>query len=102
MSLVSRWIERATRPVEEIRAEELREWSRGITDVTLIADVQVRTRSRIAGVVSNIRIDPRQGGGTIEATLTDGTGEILARWLGRSSLPGVRLGLPSVPQGLTA
>jgi hypothetical protein len=51
-------------------------------------------------VVQNIRIDPSEGTGTIEATINDGTGQMVARWLGRSSLKGIRLGTGLIMEGL--
>jgi hypothetical protein len=53
----------------------------------------------VGGVVQNIRIDPTEGTGAIEATLTDGSGQMVAKWLGRSSLSGVRLGIGLVIEG---
>jgi hypothetical protein len=53
----------------------------------------------VAGVVRNIRIDPREGTGSIEATITDGTGQMAAKWLGRSSMSGIQLGDDLIMQG---
>jgi hypothetical protein len=52
----------------------------------------------VAGVIQNIRIDPREGGST-EATIADGTGQLVAKWLGRASLSGIRLGEGLILQG---
>jgi hypothetical protein len=49
-------------------------------------------------VIENIRIDPREGG-SVEATFTDGTGQMVARWLGRPSISGIRLGAALVVDG---
>ena len=67
--------------------------------VVPIEEVQPRQRCRVAGVIQNICIDPRAGGGSIEATIIDGTGELVAKWLGRSSLSGVRLGMGLIVEG---
>ena len=85
-------IENLARPPEEIRAENLRKWARGVPDATAIADLEPRKRARVAGVIQNVRIDPREGHGSIEATIIDGTGQMVVRWLGRPSKSGIRLG----------
>lgn len=85
---------------EEIRAENLRRWASTIPDATPITRVEPRQRCRVAGVVQNIRIDPREGRGSIEATIIDGTGDLVARWLGRQSLSGIRLGMGLVVEGI--
>ncbi|HZG65218.1 MAG TPA: hypothetical protein VEZ12_00645 [Herpetosiphonaceae bacterium] len=88
-------------PPEEIRAENLRRWMETLPNVTPIRSAEPRARCRVAGVVRNIRIDPREGSGCIEATIADGTGQIVARWLGRSKLSGVRLGMGLIMEGTT-
>lgn len=85
---------------EEIRAENLRRWASTVADATPITRVEPRQRCRVAGVVQNIRIDPREGRGSIEATVIDGTGDLVARWLGRQSLSGIRLGMGLVVEGI--
>jgi hypothetical protein len=58
-----------------------------------------RTKTRVAGVIMNIRIDPREDRDSIEATISDGTGRMVARWIGRSSLEGIRLGAGLIIEG---
>lgn len=100
MSFFGDLIERLARPPEELRAESLRHWSTSIDGTTQIAAITARERNRVAGVVKNIRIDPREGRGSIEATITDGTGEVIAKWLGRHSLSGIRLGVGVILEGI--
>jgi hypothetical protein len=85
---------------EELRDENLRHWMTSVPGVTPIAELKPRERARTAGVVQNIRIDPREGSGSIEATIIDGTGHMLTKWLGRSSLQGVRLGMGLIVEGV--
>jgi hypothetical protein len=92
MALWSRVLERLSRPAGEVRAENLRAWTLTLPGVIPISAVEPRRHNRVAGVVQNIRIDPSEGTGTIEATINDGSGQMVARWLGRSSLKGIRLG----------
>ncbi|MFN2389847.1 MAG: DNA-binding protein [Actinomycetota bacterium] len=102
MSALRGLLGRLAKPPEEIRAEHLREWASSIPGAVALADMEPRQRARVAGVVRNIRIDPREGQGFIEATVTDGTGTLVARWLGRSSLSGVKLGVGLVMEGIAA
>ncbi|HYY44055.1 MAG TPA: hypothetical protein VE975_02565 [Actinomycetota bacterium] len=91
--------EKLVRPPEEDRAENLRRWAQHIGGTTRIADLQARKRACAAGVIRNIRIDPTEGTGTVEATFTDGTGQMVAKWLGRPSMAGIRLGVGIVVEG---
>jgi hypothetical protein len=99
MALLTRLLDRLARPAEDIRADNLQIWAQTLEGTNRIAEVQPRKRCRVGGVITNIRIDPRQGGGSIEATISDGTGRIVARWLGRSSMRGIRLGSGLVMEG---
>jgi OB-fold nucleic acid binding protein len=99
MALLGRLFERLARPAEELRAENCRRWAESIPRVISIEQVQVRQRQRVAGIIQNIRIDPRDGSGSIEATITDGTGHLVAKWLGRASLSGIKPGAGLVIEG---
>ena len=100
MALLSRFIHKLARPPEDIRAENLRAWASTVEGATPIAELKPRERARSAGVVQNIRIDPRTGSGSIEATIIDGTGRMVAKWLGRSSLSGITLGMGLIVEGI--
>ena len=92
-------MDKLSRSPDELRAEHLRGWISSIPGVCPIRDVQARKRCKVAGVIKNIRLDPHSGGGAIEATIMDGTGQMKARWLGRTSLSGIRLGVGLVMEG---
>ena len=99
MAFLGGFIDRLARPPEDLRAENLRRWVASIPEATPIGEVEARTRCRIAGVIQNIRIDPREGHGSIEATIIDGTGELVVKWLGRPTKSGIRLGMGLVVDG---
>ena len=92
--------EKISRPPEEVRAEALRSWRDSLTDTTPIAALEARKRFKVAGVIQNIRIDPTEGDGCIEATITDGTAEMIAKWLGRPAMSGITLGMGLVLEGV--
>jgi hypothetical protein len=100
VALLNRLIHKLARPPEDIRAENLRSWASTIEGAIRIAELKPRERVRAAGVVQNIRIDPRTGSGSIEATIIDGTGQMVVKWLGRSSLSGITLGMGLIVEGI--
>jgi hypothetical protein len=65
-----------------------------------MAAVESRCHCRVAGVIKTLRIDPRQGTGSIEATVTDGSGQMVARWLGRQTMSGIKLGTGLILEGV--
>jgi hypothetical protein len=93
------FLEKLGRPPEDTRADNLRKWASSISGATPIGRLQPRERHRIAGVIQNIRIDPREGHGSIEATIIDGTGQMVVKWLGRPTKSGIRLGVGLVVEG---
>ena len=100
MGFLSGLLEKLARHPEDIRAENLRHWALTVPDVTRIADVEPRNRHKVAGVISNIRIDPREGRDSIEATITDGSGSMVAKWLGRPTMSGITLGAGLIMEGV--
>ena len=97
---LGRFLNRLAQTPEDLTAENLKRWAATVPDVTPLADAPSRERVKVTGVVQNIRIDPREGTGSIEATLHDGTGEVVARWVGRHTLAGIRLGSALVMEGI--
>lgn len=78
----------------------LRHWIESLEGVTPIEKLEARQRAIAAGVIQNIRIDPTEGSGSIEATIIDGSGQVVTKWLGRSSLQGIRLGMGLIVEGV--
>lgn len=50
-------------------------------------------------MIQKIRIDPREGRDSIEATIIDGTGRMKVKWLGRQTMSGISLGMGLVVEG---
>ena len=99
MPFVGDLLEKLARPPEDIRAENVRAWAASIEGGTPIAKLEPRHRHKVAGVLHNIRIDPREGRDSIEATIIDGTGQLVVKWLGRPSKQGIRLGRGLIVSG---
>jgi hypothetical protein len=93
------FLEKLARSPEDIRDENLRRWAASVSGVTTIGRLEQRRRQKVAGVIQNIRIDPREGHGSIEATIIDGTGHMVVKWLGRPSKSGIQLGMGLVVEG---
>jgi hypothetical protein len=92
--------------LRRLRADEARDrdasittWARGVGGCALIRDAEDRAVVRIAGLVSRIKVRPRDGVAAFEATVQDGTGELRAVWLGRRSVPGLMLGSRLIVEG---
>jgi RecG-like helicase len=86
----------------------LREFCAGTPHTTPINEVAPRSEATIVGEISTLRIVPRAGSPTLQATITDGTGYLTAVWTGRRRIagvaPGKRLviagrGAPTGPNG---
>lgn len=100
MAFLGRLLDRLARTPDDVRAENLRRWRSTVLDTTPIVELTARERAKVAGVIQNIRIDPREGSGSIEATIIDGTGHMVAKWLGRDRMPGIGLGMGLVMEGM--
>jgi RecG-like helicase len=85
---------------EQRLAEEIESWASTVSGTTRIEDVAVRSRAKVAGVVRRITVRPVEGYESLEALLSDGTGEIEVVWMGRRSIPGLSLGTRVVVDGV--
>jgi RecG wedge domain len=100
VAILSQLLHRLAETPEETRSKECRDWACRVPDATPIQQIEVRRRQKAVGVIQNIRIDPRQGSGTVEVTIVDGTGQLVAKWLGRKKLTGLRLGTGLIVEGM--
>ena len=92
MNAVRRFLQRLTESDEVRLAEELREWASTVPGTVRISGAPSRERVKLAGMVRRITVRPVEGFEALEAVLSDGTGEVSARWLGRRTIPGLVLG----------
>jgi len=100
VGILTGYVDRLARDPQDIRAENLRHWVQTIPGATPLSEISARQRYKVAGVINNIRIDPRAGRDSIEATITDGSGCIIAKWLGRSTMSGITLGAGLIMEGI--
>lgn len=102
MSWFSRFLNRFRRSDEELLAEEIKTWAESVPGARRIEGCPSREPVRVAGQVSRLTLRPMNGSVTLEAVVSDGTGEVTASWLGRSHIPGLTLGTPVVLEGVIA
>src|SRR6266545_3302151 len=84
-----RFLQRMAESDEQRLAEEIQDWL-------------VRSRMKVAGVVKRITVRPLEGFESLEALISDGTGELSVLWMGRRSIPGLTLGTRIVVEGVVA
>ena len=84
-----RFFQRLTETDEERLAAEVREWSESVPGTVRIATCRTREPVRVAGTVRRITVRPGEGFDSLEALVSDGTGEVKAVWNGRRSIPGL-------------
>ena len=92
-------LHRLTTPISELDAERLREFCSALPDVTPINDVAPRQDATVVGEIQSVRIVPRAGSPSLEATISDGTGTLVAMWTGRRRIAGVGPGRKIVVSG---
>jgi RecG-like helicase len=95
-----RFLSRLAETDEQRLAEELRAWADSIDGTVRIADATPRSKVRLAGMVRRITVRPVEGFEALEIVLSDGTGVVSARWLGRRKIPGLALGSRLVIEGV--
>jgi hypothetical protein len=95
-----RFLSRLAETDEQRLAEELRAWAESIPGTVRIADAEPRSKVRLAGMVRRITVRPIEGFEALEIVLSDGTGVVSARWLGRRKIPGLALGSRLIVEGV--
>ncbi|MDQ3898816.1 MAG: OB-fold nucleic acid binding domain-containing protein [Actinomycetota bacterium] len=83
----------------ELDRERLRQFCRDVPGVSTIGDAEPRKEITVAGEISSLRIVPRAGTPSLEATVSDGTGSLVVVWTGRRQIPGVAPGKRLVLSG---
>lgn len=88
-----------TTPVSELDAERLRKFCESRPGAVPIVDLPPRVEGTVVGEITSLRIVPRAGSPSLEATITDGTGSLLVVWSGRRKIAGVAPGKRLVVSG---
>ena len=96
---IRKFAEKFTKPVDEQDREQLVTWctERGGTPLD---GLQLRQPVRIAGEIRSVRIVPRAGAASLEATVQDGRGAVTAVFLGRRKILGLSPGRRVLLEGV--
>src|SRR3954471_2110497 len=69
-------------------------------ELTPINELAVRTRARVGGEVTRMRVAPRDGVPSFEVVVCDGTGDAVAVFTGRRSIGGIEHGRAMIIEGV--
>ena len=94
-----KFVEKLTKPVDEQDREQLVSWCTEHGG-TPLDQLQVRQPVRIVGEIRSVRIVPRAGAASLEATVQDGRGAVTAVFLGRRKIAGLSPGRRVVLEGV--
>jgi RecG-like helicase len=97
---IRRFFHRMAESDEKRLSDEISDWAAEVAGTIRIADAPSRTPVKVAGVVKRITVRPVEGYESLEALLSDGTGDITIVWMGRRSIPGLTLGTRVVVEGV--
>ena len=96
---LKKFLHQLTAPLAELDSERLREFCSALPGVTPIGEIKPREEVSVVGEITSLRIVPRAGSPSLEATLSDGTGTIVAVWTGRRRIAGIAPGKRLVVSG---
>jgi hypothetical protein len=89
-----------TASVAELDSEKLRDYCTRFDGTVRIAEATPREEITVVGEITNLRIVPRPDGVPwLEATVSDGTGNLMLMWTGRRRIAGVAAGKRLVVSG---
>lgn len=100
MGAIRRWLDRLTETDESRLATETQTWARSIPGTVPLGDAPMRKRVKIAGVIRRITVLPMSGHESLEALVSDGTGEAVVVFMGRRGIGGFSLGTKVVVEGV--
>ena len=101
MGALRRWLDRLTESDEARLAAEIRDWADSVAGTVLIARGAERVRrSRSPASIKRITVLPMSGHESLEALISDGTGEAVVVFMGRRGIGGFSLGTRVVVEGV--
>jgi hypothetical protein len=81
-----------TASVSELDNQKLQDFCAGHAHCSSMESARPREEVSLVGEITTVRIVPRAGSPSLEATITDGTGSVVAAWTGRRRIAGVAPG----------
>jgi hypothetical protein len=100
MGAIRRWLDRLSESDEARLATETQDWARSIPDTVSLGEAPMRRPVKIAGAIRRITVLPMSGHESLEALVSDGTGEAIVVFMGRRGIGGFSLGTKVVVEGV--
>ena len=100
MGVFRRFFDKLSESDEARHSAEIKTWSEKIPGTVRIAEAAPRERVRIAGVVKRLTVFPMEGKESLEALVSDGSGEVVIVFMGRRGIQGFTLGTRVVVEGV--
>jgi hypothetical protein len=100
MGALRRWLERLSESDETRLAAETEDWARSIPGTVPLGEAPLRTPVKIAGAIRRITVLPMSGHESLEALVSDGSGEAIVVFMGRRGIGGFSLGTKVVVEGV--
>lgn len=100
MGALRRFLNRLSESDETRHTAEIKSWCETVPGTVRIEDAPHRQRVKIAGVVKRLTVFPMAGKESLEALVSDGTGETVVVFMGRRSIEGMTLGTRVVVEGV--
>jgi RecG-like helicase len=100
MGALRHFLDKLTESDESRLAAEVREWAETVPGTVRIADAPMRRRVKIAGVIRRLTVFPMEDNESLEALVSDGTGEIVVQFMGRRAIGGLGLGTRVIVEGV--
>jgi RecG-like helicase len=100
MGAFRRFLDRLSESDDARLASEVKGWAEKVPGTVRIGDAPLRDRVKIAGVIKRITVVPSQDQESLEALVSDGTGEVVVVFMGRRGIGGLTLGTRVVVEGV--
>jgi RecG-like helicase len=102
MAALKKFVERLTKPVEDIDREKLVQFCNLQEGCRTLDALESRALARVAGEVQSVRIVPRAGAPSLEVGVSDGKGQVTAIFFGRRKIPGLTPGRRLLLEGVVS
>jgi hypothetical protein len=100
MGVFHRFFDRLKESDEARLSSEIRGWAEKVPGTVRIADAPMREPVKIAGVIKRMTVFPMEGTESLEALISDGSGEAVVVFMGRRGIGGLTLGSRVVVEGV--
>ena len=100
MGALRRFLDRLTESDEARLAAEIHEWADSVAGSVRIAEAPIRERVKIAGIIRRMTVLPMKDNESLDAHVSDGTGEVVVRFMGRRAIDGLGSGTKVVVEGV--